>query len=39
MHSAVHNTFNLQHHLISRHTFRLFQAQAAEQWQAATDAA
>jgi transposase-like protein len=38
-HSAVHNTFNLQRHLISRRTLRLFRAQAAEQWQRATGTA
>jgi transposase-like protein len=35
-HSAVHNTFNLQRHLISRRTLRLFRAQAAQQWASAT---
>ena len=29
IHSAVHNTFNLQRHLISRRTLRLFRAEAA----------
>src|SRR5215203_5420035 len=28
-HSAVHNTFNLQRHLVSRRTLRLFRAEAA----------
>ncbi|WP_445503334.1 IS6 family transposase [Microvirga sp. G4-2] len=32
MHSAVHNTFNLQRHLISRRTLRLFRAEAAHAW-------
>jgi putative transposase len=32
-HAAVHNTFNLQRHLISRRTLRLFRTEAAEQWQ------
>jgi len=35
-HAAVHNTFNLERHLISRRTLRLFRAAAAEQWQTAT---
>jgi putative transposase len=38
-HSAVHNTFNLQRHLVSRRTLRLFRSKAAEQWQPATAAA
>src|SRR6184192_3074394 len=33
MHAAVHNTFNLQRHLISRSTLRAFRAQAAARWQ------
>jgi transposase-like protein len=36
IHSAVYNTFNLQRHLISRRTLRLFRAEAASQWQLAT---
>jgi putative transposase len=39
IHAAVHNTFNLQRHLISRSTFRIFRAEAAAQWQAAVCAA
>jgi transposase-like protein len=39
IHSTVYNTFNLQRHLISRRTLRLFRAGAAEQWQYATAAA
>ena len=39
IHSAVHNTFNLQRHLISRRTLRLFRVEAMEQWQQATAAA
>ena len=39
IHSAVHNTFNLQRHLVSRRTLRLFRTGAAEQWQRATAAA
>jgi putative transposase len=38
MHAAVHNTFNLQRHLISRSTLRLFRAEAAAQWQDAVAA-
>jgi transposase-like protein len=38
VHSAVHNTFNLQRHLISRNTLRLFRAEAMEQWHHATAA-
>jgi putative transposase len=37
--SALHNTFALQRHLISRRTLRLFRAEAAEQWARATVAA
>ena len=33
MHAAVHNTFNLQRHLISRSTLRIFRAEATAQWQ------
>jgi transposase-like protein len=39
VHSAVYDTYNLQRHLISRRTWRLFRAEAAELWQAATIAA
>jgi len=39
MHAAVHNTFNVQRHLISRCTLRLFRAEAMQQWHAATMAA
>jgi putative transposase len=35
MHAAVHNTFNLQRHLISRPTLRIFRAEAAGHWQEA----
>jgi len=38
-HSAVHNIFNLQRHLISRRTLRLFRSEAASQWQVASAAA
>jgi transposase-like protein len=33
IHAAVHNTFNLQRHLVSRSTLRIFRAEAAIQWQ------
>jgi transposase-like protein len=39
VHSAVHNTFNVDRHLISRRTLRTFRAEAAEQWRVATAAA
>ncbi len=39
IHAAVHNNFDLQRHLISRSTFRIFRAEAAAQWQAAVCAA
>jgi len=39
MHAAVHNTFNLQRHLISRSTLRIFRAEAAAEWHAAVAAA
>jgi putative transposase len=32
IHSAVHNTFNHQRHLISRSTLRIFRAEAANRW-------
>jgi transposase-like protein len=38
-HSAVHNTFNTQRHLVSRRTLRLFQAEAMHARQSATAAA
>jgi putative transposase len=38
-HAAIHNTFNLQRHLVSRDTLRLFRTEAAEQWRRATAAA
>ena len=37
-HSAVYNTFNVQRHLISRRTLRVFRADAMEQWHAAVAA-
>jgi transposase-like protein len=39
VHGAVHDTFNLQRHLVSRRTLRTFRAEAMEQWQLATGAA
>ena len=39
MHAAVHNTFNLQRHLISRSTLRIFRTEVAAEWQAAVAAA
>lgn len=38
MHATVHNTFNVQRHLISRPTLRLFRADAMACWRAATAA-
>ena len=35
MHAAIHNTFNLQRHLVSRATLRIFRAEAANQWREA----
>jgi len=32
MHAAVHNAFNLQRHLVSRSTLRIFEAEVADQW-------
>ncbi len=37
-HSAVYNTFNLQRHLVSRRTLRVFRSEAMVQWRAATAA-
>src|ERR1700759_2091313 len=39
MHAAVHNTFNLQRHLVSRSTLRKFRTDAAAQWKSAVTAA
>jgi putative transposase len=39
MHAAVHNTFNLQRHLVSLSTLRIFRSDAAAQWRSATAAA
>ena len=38
VHAAVHNTFNLQRHLVSRSTLRIFRSEAAAQWRSATNA-
>src|SRR5918995_6157669 len=38
-HAAVHNTFNVQRHLVSRRTLRSFRAEAEQAWQIATAAA
>jgi transposase-like protein len=38
-HAAVHNTFNLQCHLVSRRTLWTFRAEAEQAWQIATAAA
>ena len=38
MHAAIHNTFNLQRHLVSRSTLRIFQAEAVNQWRDAVAA-
>jgi putative transposase len=38
MHAAVHNTFNLQRHLVSRSTLRIFRAEAASEWRHAVAA-
>jgi transposase-like protein len=38
-HAAVYNTFNLQTHLVSRPTLRIFRAAAQDVWAAATVAA
>ena len=37
-HSAVYNTFNIQRHLISRRTLRVFRSNAMAQWLAAVAA-
>jgi transposase-like protein len=36
MHAAVHNTFNLERHLLSRRTLRLFGTAAAQAWKNST---
>src|SRR3982075_3864163 len=39
IHASVHNTLNLQRHLISRSTLRSFRAEATTQWELAVAAA
>ncbi len=39
VHAAAYNTFNVQRHLISRRTLRVFRADAMAQWYAAAAAA
>jgi putative transposase len=39
IHAAVQHTFNLQRHLVSRSTLRIFRADGAAQWQHAIAAA
>ena len=39
VHAAVHNTFNVQRHLVSRRTLRRFRAETMQQWRVATVAA
>src|SRR6202049_2219904 len=39
VHAAVHNVFNLQRHLVSLSTLRIFRSEAAAQWRTATVAA
>src|SRR4029450_11040774 len=39
MHAAVHNNFDLQRHLVSRSTLRIFRAEATAHWQGAVAAA
>src|ERR1700740_167734 len=38
MHAVVHNTFNLQRHLVSRSTLRLVRTEAASEWRNAVAA-
>ncbi len=38
LHAAVYNTFNIQRHLISRSTLRIFRTEAMMQWREATSA-
>src|SRR5258707_5600410 len=38
IHAAVHNTFNLQRHLVPQSTLRIFRAEAAARWQSAVAA-
>jgi putative transposase len=36
VHAAVHNTFNVQRHLVSRRTLRRSRAETMQQWRVAT---
>ena len=38
VHAAIHNTFNVQRHLTSRHTLRVLRDEAFRTWRAATAA-
>ena len=38
VHAAVHNTFNVQRHLVSRNTLRALRGEALQNWRAATAA-
>ena len=38
VHAAAYNTFNVQRHLISRRTLRIFRAEAITQWRTAAAA-
>ncbi len=35
-HSAIYNTFNLQRHLVSRNTMRIFRSAAMAEWSASS---
>ena len=35
-HSAIYNTFNIQRHLVSRKTMRVFRGAAMAEWSAAS---
>ena len=39
VHATVYNAFNVQRHLVSRHTLRAFRTNATQEWQHATAAA
>ena len=38
IHAVVHNSFNVQRHLVSRNTLRVLRGEAFQNWQAATAA-
>jgi hypothetical protein len=38
VHAVVHNTFNVQRHLVSRNTLRVLRGEALQNWRAATAA-